>query len=47
MEIGEIVWAEGGGVFREFDGVDGIGGGEGSEVGGEFEFLDFPVDAAS
>ena len=47
MEAREVVGTESGGVLREFDAVGGVGGGERSEVGGEFEFLDFPVDAAS
>ena len=46
VEIGKVVGTEGGGVFREPDGVGDVGGGEGGVVGNEFEFLDGAVDTA-
>ena len=47
MEVREVVWAESGGAFREFDGVGGVGDGERGEIGDEFEFVDGAIDAAS
>ena len=47
MEVREVVRAESGGAFRQSNGVDGVGDGERSVVGDEFEFVDGTIDAAS
>ena len=47
MEVREVVGTESGGVFREFDGVGGVGDGERGVIGDEFEFVDGAIDAAS